>query len=50
MLIGRSINTIEQPPGPQLPPSMQDGSTVQHVNVDLEKLGMEDKLRDVFRF
>ena len=43
-VVNRSIQSLEQAPGPQLPPAEK------RVSVDVGKLGMEDKLRDVFRF
>lgn len=51
IIIIRSIQSMEQAPGPQLPPGPYLPTNPQeHVAVDIGKLGMEDKLRDVFRF
>lgn len=47
--MSRSIQSLEQAPGPQLP-GPQLPPTEKKVAVDIGKLGMEDKLRDVFRF
>ena len=48
-VMSRSIQSLEQAPGPQLP-GPQLPPTEKKVAVDIGKLGMEDKLRDVFRF
>ena len=61
-MIGRSITGMENAsaaaPGPQLPPTAQflpaenvsSSSQVPHPSAGVSRLGMEDRLKDIFRF